>query len=475
MVNEIKFHGRYRVDRQLAVGGMGTVFCAADEKLNRTVAVKTLKDEFAKDPRLVQRFQREARAAAALSHPNIAAVFDYGEDQDTPFIVMEYVRGRDLARVLREDGPLPVDQAIAVVSAAADALAHAHAAGVVHRDVKPANIIVSDDGRVKVTDFGIARATGDATMTATGTMLGTANYISPEQARGDTVGPASDIYSLGILLYESLTGSVPFTADSPVGVALRHVNDAVPPPSRLNPEVPPELDAVVAKATAKSPEARFGSVAEMASVLRTGQAPPTDAGATAVLGGMGGTMLLDDGVPTVEQGQTVWPIPGNRWDPARLGRRVLVGFGALLLLAAGIMLWSAGANDAPREEPERRRRENAAAPETTTTLVTAPAEVTIPEVAGLHKDDAKAALEAEGFKPREEKVRPEDFDTDMPADLVITTDPAPGETAPPGSEVTMFVSEGPEEADEEQGEEESDEEAEDLPGNSEKAKGKGKG
>ncbi|MGH8881279.1 MAG: protein kinase domain-containing protein, partial [Stackebrandtia sp.] len=253
---------------------------AEDSRLGRIVAVKQLRDSLAGDPAFVERFRREARAVAALSHPNIAGVFDYGEDEGKHFIVMEHVPGRDLSQVIREDGPLDSDRATSITAQVCDALGHAHAAGVIHRDVKPANIIVTDDGRVKVTDFGIARAVGDTTLTAAGSVLGTAHYVSPEQAGGERVSGASDIYSLGIVLYEMLTGSVPFTGDSPIAVAMRHLSDDVPPPSELQSEVPAHLDDAVARATAKEPTDRFPTAEEMAAALRR-----TDGGATAPMAG----------------------------------------------------------------------------------------------------------------------------------------------------------------------------------------------
>nr|MDQ3958632.1 protein kinase [Actinomycetota bacterium] len=282
--------GRYRLGERIAAGGMGTVYTATDERLGRQVAVKVLRDELADDDRFVERFRREARAAASLTHPNVAAVFDYGGDGGRlggtreqsggrlggtrersggrPFIVMELARGRDLAMLLREEGPLAPERAAAIGAQVCDALAHAHAAGLVHRDVKPANVIVDEADAVKVTDFGIARAAGESTLTVTGSVLGSAHYIAPEQASGGQVTAATDVYAAGILLYEMLTNALPFTGESALAIAMRHVSDEVPAPSAVNPRVPEWLDGIVARATAKDPAARWADARDMAEALR---------------------------------------------------------------------------------------------------------------------------------------------------------------------------------------------------------------
>jgi serine/threonine-protein kinase len=260
--------GRYRLEGELARGAMGTIFAAMDERLGRRVAIKVPRGALAMDEDFLERFRREALAAAALSHPNIASVFDYGQERGQPFIVMELVTGRDLAQIL-EQGPLSPGRAAAIAEQVSAALAHAHQAGVIHRDIKPANIIVSveDGDRVKVTDFGIAKATGDLTITATGAMFGTPQYISPEQAQGEPATARSDIYSLGIVLYEMLVGAPPFEGGTMVALAMRHVNDEVGPPSSVAPGIPPSLDRIVLKATAKDPEQRFHTAGEMLEAL----------------------------------------------------------------------------------------------------------------------------------------------------------------------------------------------------------------
>ena len=230
---------RYRQVRRIASSGMGTVYEGVDERLGRRVAIKLLKEEYAEDPLFVERFGREARAAASLDHPNIAQIFDSGQHGGRHFIVMEFLDGEDLGHMLRQDCRLPADVAVSVTAQVCSALAAAHTAGVVHRDIKPGNVLVRADGRVKVTDFGIAQVQGQASLTGAGLVLGTARYLSPEQACGQAVTPASDLYSAGVLLFQMLTGNVPFTGDSPVAVALSHVREKVPSVHDFAPEVPP--------------------------------------------------------------------------------------------------------------------------------------------------------------------------------------------------------------------------------------------
>ena len=262
--------GRYQLGSLLGVGGMAKVYLATDRVLERQVAVKVLSPPHAHDPSFVERFRREARAAARLSHPNIVAVFDSGSDAGLHYLVMEYVAGQSLAQLLHRQGRLAPRRAAELGVEVCAALAAAHAQGLVHRDVKPANVLVGDDGRVKVTDFGIAKAAATATLTGTGTVLGTAAYLSPEQAQGGPVDARSDLYSLGCVLYELLTGSPPFGsgADSPpVAVATRHLHQPPEPPSAHNPQVDASLDAVVLTALAKDPAQRYQSAIELQDAL----------------------------------------------------------------------------------------------------------------------------------------------------------------------------------------------------------------
>lgn len=411
---------------------MGTVFAAIDDRLGRAVAVKVLKEELSADQRFVERFRREARSAAALSHPNIASVFDYGEDEGRYFIVMELVEGRDLARVIREDGPLDAPRATNLATQIARGLGHAHSGGLIHRDVKPHNVIVMDGDRVKVTDFGIARATGESTLTATGTILGTAQYVSPEQASGETPGPASDVYSLGILLFEMVTGAVPFTGDSPITVALRHVRDEVPAPSSIEPSVPGAIDDVVARATAKQPEQRFADGNAFAAAL-SGEAdlPPT-------------AEMTDPGTET-----TAWPFTHPpRWDPNRLGRTVLIVFGALFLIALAAL----GYRLAKTTEPIRER--NAASQDLGNETESPKArEITLSDYRGEPADEVIPELEGAGLE-----VTPQSEECGQPLGYVCEQSPEPGATVPQGERVTLVISTS--ESDEESDDEEDDDDSE---------------
>ena len=278
--------GRYRLLELLGQGGMATIYRARDAQLERDVAVKLLRPEFGQDPDFLARFRDEARAAASLSHPNIVPVFDFGEDPSGPYIVMELVEGQDLAAVLRENGFLAPRQAAHIAADVARALQVAHYRGIVHRDVKPSNILVGRDGRVHVADFGIARAMTEAQVTLPGTTMGSVHYFSPEQARGETATAASDIYSLGIVLFEMLTGQRPFSGDGAAAVAMARLTTTPPRPSALRPSVPPELDQIVTRAMAFEPTDRYASAAAMASALEgfLGAEKPAAAAGAAVAG-----------------------------------------------------------------------------------------------------------------------------------------------------------------------------------------------
>ena len=255
--------GRYEVGRLLGAGGMAEVFEGRDRLLARRVAIKVPLSQHAHDPEFAQRFRREAQAAASLSHPGVVAVYDTGSENGTHFIVMEYVDGRTLKDVIRAEAPLYPDRAAEITADVCAALGAAHARGLVHRDVKPANIMLMPDGRVKLMDLGIARAAAGETLTQTAAMLGTAQYLSPEQAQGQAVDYRSDLYSLGCCLYEMLTGTVPFTGATPVAIAYRHVREDPTPPRMLNPDVPAPLEAITLKAMAKLPDNRYQTAAEM--------------------------------------------------------------------------------------------------------------------------------------------------------------------------------------------------------------------
>ena len=258
---------RYQLEEEIAAGGMATIWRARDEQLGREVAIKILHPEYGRDAAFVARFRQEATAVAGLSAPNIVSVFDLGTDEAGPYIVMEFVDGQDLATILHDRGAIPVTACARIAMQVADALAAAHARGIVHRDIKPGNILLTLSGQVKVVDFGIARALSEAQLTLPGTTLGSVQYMSPEQARGNEVTSASDIYSLGLVMYEMLCGTRPFTGDSAAAVAMARLTTDVPLPSTLRADVPPGMDAIVRKATARDPAQRFGSAAAMSDAI----------------------------------------------------------------------------------------------------------------------------------------------------------------------------------------------------------------
>ncbi len=276
---QVVLNGRYELKRRVGRGGMAEVYLARDLLLERPVAIKILFPEFATDPSFVARFRREAQSAAKLTHPNIVGVYDWGKERGTYYIVMEFVDGQTVSELLRADGPIPASQAARIAADVAGALGYAHQKGVVHRDVKPGNVLIAKDGEVKVADFGIARAmtaTSEENLTQTGSVMGTATYFSPEQAQGKPVDPRSDLYSLGVVLYEMASGKPPFQADSPVAIAYKHVQEPLPSLKERAPSTPPDYEAVTVKALAKDPDDRYQTGAEMRADLvrvRDGQPP----------------------------------------------------------------------------------------------------------------------------------------------------------------------------------------------------------
>jgi beta-lactam-binding protein with PASTA domain/predicted Ser/Thr protein kinase len=401
---------RYEIQGVLGQGGMAKVFKGRDTVLGREVAVKVLSPQFVTDAQFVTRFRREAQAAAALNHPNIVSVFDTGDQGDIHYIVMEYVEGRTLRDAIRSDGPLMPERAAEIADAVAKALSAAHEKGLVHRDIKPGNIMITNGGEVKVMDFGIARtATGD-TLTQTAAVLGTASYLSPEQAQGEPVDPRSDIYSLGCVLYEMLTGRPPFTGDSPVAIAYKHVRDDPVPPSRLNGDIPRDLEAVVMKSMAKNPANRYQTADELRQDLgRVLQGLPTMA--TPVMGDTTehisrtqpeGTAVMTRAPPEEEERRRrIWPI-------VLISLLVL----ALIALAAFFLV---------RSLLEREVQL-----------------VRVPDVVGEQEEDAVETLERAGFTVNTE----EDFSS-RPRGVVFDQDPGAGERVEEGSEVTISVSRGP--------------------------------
>jgi len=457
-VNGTRLAGRYVLVEVIAAGGMGTVHKATDERLGRTVAVKILRDDLAGDPRFVERFRREARAVAALSHPNIAGVYDYGEEDDHYFFVMEFIDGSDLAQLMRVDSPLTQERSALIAAGTLDALQHAHSAGVIHRDIKPANIMITKRERsssstgwqekVKVTDFGIARAVGDATLTATGSVLGTAHYLSPEQASGEKIGPATDQYSTGIVLYEMLVGTVPFTGDSPVAIAMRHMADELPPPSTVNPGISPGFDAIVRRATSKDASDRFPDAQAMADALRNEiGASRVGVGAAAAVAGPP-TAVLD----TTSQRMAEGPGTGE-WDAQRVGRVVLLSFAVLIVVAIALLAFRLAAGD---EEPQRADRprdgDGAGQPAEDEPEV---AQVVIPDdILGRPFDEVAEQLSDElGLIVEDNAAPSNDFPTQG---VVSAASPAPGSTVSEGDTVTLTISTGPEDSEDDDEEDEDE-------------------
>jgi serine/threonine protein kinase len=412
---------RYRVISRLGSGGMADVYLAQDQLLGREMAVKVLHHHFAEDHEFVERFKREASSAAALSHPNIVGIFDRGQWDGTYYIAMEYVAGRSLKTIVREQGPLDPATAIDIVVQILRAARSAHRRGVIHRDLKPHNVILDEEGRARVTDFGIARA-GASDMTLTGSIMGTAQYLSPEQAQGFAVTAASDLYSVGVILYELLTGTVPFEGETAVAIAFKQVSAEPRPPSELNPLLPPSLDAVVMRALAKDPAERYGDADEMIVALQHERdALPALAGA-----------------PTSVRDRHVYhaPPPTHATHPST---------GSLLLAPAGQHELENGA--AVDEERASKRAWwwalaivlVAAAAVLAVVLTQSSKSVSVPSVTGQSEQAAGAALRKVGLNPAPSLAS----STKVESDLVISQSPAAGTVARKGSSVKIVVSDGP--------------------------------
>ncbi|MGZ8565510.1 MAG: Stk1 family PASTA domain-containing Ser/Thr kinase [Actinomycetota bacterium] len=331
-MNPSELGGRYRIEARIGAGGMAEVFRGFDPVLNRTVAIKVLNPQFARDAGFVARFRREAQAAARLSHDSIVAVYDTGADGDTQYIVMEFIEGRTLAEFLASGRRPSIPQSIELSKRIATSLSVAHAQGIVHRDIKPANVMITREGRVKVMDFGIARMQTVETAPQTSSVLGTPTYLSPEQAQGQQVDARSDLYSLGVVLYELLTGRPPFTGDSPVAIAYKQVNEIPVPPSQLNPDVAPNLDAVVMKALSKNPANRYQTAEEFSADLDRVTAGK-DVEATPLLGAGGG-----DATQVIARPQATQIMPPTE-EPKGSSRKVwlgvLIGILVVAVLAGG--------------------------------------------------------------------------------------------------------------------------------------------
>jgi beta-lactam-binding protein with PASTA domain/predicted Ser/Thr protein kinase len=415
---------RYELGEILGFGGMSEVHLARDVRLHRDVAVKVLRADLARDPSFYLRFRREAQNAAALNHPSIVAVYDTGEAETPtgplPYIVMEYVDGVTLRDIVHTDGPLPPRRAIEIIADACQALNFSHQNGIIHRDVKPANIMITSTNAVKVMDFGIARAIADSgnSVTQTAAVIGTAQYLSPEQARGESVDARSDVYSLGCVLYEILTGEPPFTGDSPVAVAYQHVREDPVPPSKRHEGISADLDAVVLKALAKNPDNRYQTAAEMRADLvrvHNGETPE----APKVLTDAERSSFLSSA--TAGLGPRTDPLPRQRLDDTDRDRaggsiaRWVVAVAVLAVLTIVVVIAFNTFGGSTRD-------------------------VQVPDMRGQVSADAIAALQNRGFKTRTLQ-KP---DSTVPPDHVIGTDPAANSSVSAGDEITINVSTGPE-------------------------------
>ena len=488
------FDGRYRIQRKLGAGGMADVYLAEDQELGRRVAIKILNGRHANDDQFIERFRREAKNAAALNHPSIVSIYDRGEAEDTYYIAMEFLDGRTLKELIVGRGAAPINVAIEYGRQILSALRFAHRHGIVHRDIKPHNVLVDAEGRVKVTDFGIARA-GTSQMTETGSIVGTAQYLSPEQARGGEVDPRSDLYSLGVVLYELLTGKTPFDGDTPVEIAMKHLSNAPKPPSKLRPEVPPELDKVVLRALAKNPDERYQSADEMeADLERVARGAPVSAATAA-------TQILPAAPPVATDPTSatmIAPPPttrardvprppvveeeeyAERGGPERpLWPWLLAAAFVIAAAIAGFFVWHELSGSTVKEPvnnyvnekqaqaerqiraahlvPSVKKAPNEKFPKgivydqdpaagskvdkggTVTIFVsTGPPKVNVPTVKGKTWSDAQQELTDAGFKPEEHFVP-----GGKTRGIVSATDPPAGTAAPKGSTVRVNVYSGP--------------------------------
>jgi len=490
--------GRYELDGVVGRGGMAEVYRARDIRLDRIVAIKTLRTDLARDQIFQARFRREAQSAASLNHPSIVAVYDTGEDMTSgvpvPYIVMEYVDGRTVRDLLQEGHRLLPERSLEIIDGVLRALDYSHQAGIVHRDIKPGNVMVTRNGDIKVMDFGIARAMSDAqaTMTQTAQVIGTAQYLSPEQARGERVDSRSDLYSTGCLLYELLTGRPPFTGDSPVAIAYQHVRENPVPPSRVDPDVPPWADGIVLKAMAKSPADRYQTAADMradlqraASGMPVAAAPPTRFDMYPQTQRMGtGTMMAGatSQIPPVEDydyagrdydyaGSGGRGGTNRRWIPWVLGVVLVIavvgGVAYYLLAGAGktyavpLVNGESVATAQAQIKAQHLRStlvyRNSDTVKANTVINSNPAEgnnvpantlvtlfvskgqapVDVPNVVGQQQDQAAATLQSKGFKVDTKT----DATSSSPAGQVISQNPSGG-TAAPGATITITVSGG---------------------------------
>lgn len=416
--------GRYQLEERVGGGGMAIVYKAKDLLLHRTVAVKVLRSQFGVDEDFVNRFRREAQAVASLSHPNVVSVYDVGQDEDTHYIVMEYIEGKTLKDLINQTGALPIEEAIRIAVQVCDALEHAHQNKIIHRDIKPHNILIGNNGRVKVTDFGIARAATSATITHTNSVLGSVHYFSPEQARGGYTAEKSDIYSLGIVLYEMVTGQLPFSGDSPITVALKHLQDPLTDPREIDPSIPQSVENIILKALVKDPFLRYGSALEMLTDLETCLSPerrnepkvtfPVDEEQTRVYPRITEEMLGQ------AQGGRELPRRGEAEDEEGTGKKRWWVRALLWCATLGLFVILAlfGFNFMQQ-------------------ILDVP-EINVPHVVGTPRAIAEATIEKAGLTVEVD----EQFNDSIEEGLVVSQDPAPPMKLKKNAKVHLIVSKG---------------------------------
>jgi serine/threonine-protein kinase len=449
--------GRYRVVRRLGAGGMAEVYLVEDQQLGRRVALKLLYPRLAEDEQFVERFRREASSAAGLQHPSIVSIFDRGEWDGTYYIAMEYVEGRTLKDIVRERGPAPPEAAIDVVLQILRAARFAHQRGVVHRDIKPQNVLIDEEGRIKVTDFGIARA-GASDMTETGSVMGTAQYLSPEQAQGRPVDARSDLYSIGIVLYEMVTGRVPFDAESPVTVALKQVSEAPIPPREIDPAIPAALEGVVLRALEKDPARRFAEADEFIEALHRARSAPDEIVVTSPPPPMEEILEEEErssrrwwlwllillALAAIAFGLYTLLTPEQKPVPNVVGTKAATAAQILQDDGFEVQQNNIESDDTPRGEVAGQNpRAGTQADEGSTVTINVsagPGQVSVPNVAGQTRDEAESSLREAGLNVATEQ----EFSDSVDKGQVVDTSPAAGTLVERGATVTMRISKGAE-------------------------------
>ncbi|KOO40694.1 Stk1 family PASTA domain-containing Ser/Thr kinase [Priestia koreensis] len=431
-----RLNDRYKIVKVIGGGGMANVYLARDIILERDVAIKVLRLDFSNDESFIKRFHREAQSATSIAHPNIVSIYDVGEQEDIYYIVMEYVPGQTLKQYIQREAPVPIDTALNIMAQITEAINHAHEFSIVHRDIKPQNILIDDHGTAKVADFGIALALSSTTITQTSSVLGSVHYLSPEQARGGMANKRSDIYSLGIVLFELLTGRVPFSGESAVAIALKHLQTETPSPKRWNPSIPQSVENIVLKATAKDPFYRYETAAEMLEDLKSALYPerlneqkfriPVDEDATKAIPVIKDTVIQEESDETIvtppKKGKKAASI--SKTPPVKEKKRKKKKKSRLLptLIILFVLLIGAGV-----------------AAVTLVPSLLLPKDIQVPNLADTEYEDAVNQLSSLGFSVGDPKLVTDDK---VEEGKVVRTDPESGEVAKEGSKVTIYQSTG---------------------------------